>query len=151
MIDQAVDDFSIPATGGSTFTLSAQRGSIVVLYFYPKDSTPGCTTEAQDFRDLYAEFVAAGALVVGVSRDGLKSHENFKAKQALPFALLADVDETLCQRFAVIKQKKMYGKEVRGIERSTFLIDRAGVLRREWRGLKVAGHAQQVLAAVRSL
>ncbi len=151
MIDQAVDDFSIPATGGSTFTLSAQRGSVVVLYFYPKDSTPGCTTEAQDFRDLYAEFVAAGALVVGVSRDSLKSHENFKAKQALPFALLADIDETLCQRFAVIKQKKMYGKEVRGIERSTFLIDRAGVLRREWRGVKVAGHAQQVLDAVRSL
>lgn len=151
MIDQAVDDFSIPATGGATFTLSAQRGSVVVLYFYPKDSTPGCTTEAQDFRDLHAEFVAAGALVVGVSRDSLKSHENFKARQALPFALLADVDETLCQRFAVIKQKKMYGKEVRGIERSTFLIDRAGVLRREWRGLKVAGHAQQVLDAVRSL
>ncbi len=151
MIDQAVDDFSIPATGGSTFTLSAQRGSVVVLYFYPKDSTPGCTTEAQDFRDLYAEFAAAGALIVGVSRDSLKSHENFKAKQALPFALLADVDETLCQRFAVIKQKKMYGKEVRGIERSTFLIDRAGVLRREWRGLKVAGHAQQVLDAVLNL
>ncbi len=151
MIDQPVDDFSTPATGGSTFTLSAQRGSIVVLYFYPKDSTPGCTTEAQDFRDLYAEFVAAGALVVGVSRDSLKSHENFKTKQALPFTLLADVDETLCQRFAVVKQKKMYGKEVRGIERSTFLIDRTGVLRREWRGLKVPGHAQQVLAAVRSL
>jgi len=151
MIDQIVEDFSVPATGGQTFTLSAQRGRVVVLYFYPKDSTPGCTSEAQDFRDLYDQFDAVGAIVVGVSRDSLKSHENFKAKQQLPFALLSDADETLCQRFGVIKQKKMYGKEVRGIERSTFLIDRTGVLRCEWRGLKVAGHAQQVLAAVRSL
>ncbi|HNH24579.1 MAG TPA: peroxiredoxin, partial [Accumulibacter sp.] len=119
MIDQIVEDFSVPATGGQTFTLSAQRGRVVVLYFYPKDSTPGCTSEAQDFRDLYDQFDAVGAIVVGVSRDSLKSHENFKAKQQLPFALLSDADETLCQRFGVIKQKKMYGKDVRGIERST--------------------------------
>ncbi|HMW18245.1 MAG TPA: peroxiredoxin [Accumulibacter sp.] len=151
MIDQIVEDFSVPATGGQTFTLSAQRGRVVVLYFYPKDSTPGCTSEAQDFRDLYDQFDAVGAIVVGVSRDSLKSHENFKAKQQLPFALLSDADETLCQRFGVIKQKKMYGKDVRGIERSTFLIDRDGVLRAEWRGLKVAGHAQQVLETVRGL
>lgn len=145
MIDQTVDDFSLPATGGRTFTLSACRGSVVVLYFYPKDSTPGCTTEAQQFRDLHARFAAAGAVVVGVSRDSIKSHENFKAKQDLPFDLLSDADELLCSRFAVIKQKSMYGKQVRGIERSTFVIDRNGVLRREWRGVKVAGHAQEVL------
>ncbi|MBL8398393.1 MAG: peroxiredoxin [Candidatus Accumulibacter sp.] len=151
MIDQSVDDFSLPATGDQTFTLSAHRGRIVVLYFYPKDSTPGCTSEAQDFRDLHDQFDAAGATVVGVSRDSLKSHENFKAKQQLPFALLSDADEVLCQRFGVIKQKKMYGKDVRGVERSTFVIDRHGVLRSEWRGLKVAGHAQQVLDAVRRL
>ena len=145
MIDQTVEDFSLPATGGRTFTLSACQGSIVVLYFYPKDSTPGCTTEAQQFRDLHARFVATGAIVVGVSRDSIRSHENFKAKQDLPFDLLSDAEELLCSRFAVIKQKSMYGKQVRGIERSTFVIDRRGVLRREWRGVKVAGHAQEVL------
>jgi len=145
MIDQIVDDFSLPATGGRTFTLSACRGNLVVLYFYPKDSTPGCTTEAQQFRDLHARFAATGAVVVGVSRDSIKSHENFKAKQELPFDLLSDAEELLCNRFAVIKQKSMYGKQVRGIERSTFVIDRKGVLRREWRGVKVAGHAQEVL------
>ncbi len=151
MIDQRVDDFSLPATGGQTFTLSACLGSVVVLYFYPKDSTPGCTTEAQQFRDLYPRFVEAGAAVVGISRDGLKSHENFKARQELPFALLSDADEMLCSRFAVIKMKTMYGKQVRGIERSTFVIDRQGVLRREWRGLKVDGHAQAVLDFVSQL
>ncbi len=145
MIDQTVDDFSLPATSDRAFTLSACRGSIVVLYFYPKDSTPGCTTEAQQFRDLYPQFVKAGAVVVGVSRDGIKSHENFKARQNLPFDLLADTEELLCARFAVIKMKSMYGKQVRGIERSTFVIDRQGVLRREWRAVKVAGHAQAVL------
>ncbi|KFB67942.1 peroxiredoxin [Candidatus Accumulibacter vicinus] len=145
MIDQTVDDFSLPATGSRTFTLSACLGSPVVLYFYPKDSTPGCTTEAQQFRDLYPQFVEAGALVVGVSRDRVKSHENFKAKQNLPFDLLSDTEELLCTRFAVIKMKSMYGKQVRGIERSTFVIDGQGVLRCEWRRVKVAGHAQEVL------
>ncbi|MDR1888967.1 MAG: peroxiredoxin [Zoogloeaceae bacterium] len=146
-----VADFSLPATGGETFSLSAQRGHIVVLYFYPRDSTPGCTTEAQNFRDLYPEFIRAGARVVGVSRDSLKSHENFKEKQALPFALLCDADEALCQQFGVIKQKKLYGKAVRGIERSTFVIDREGVLRREWRAIKIPEHAKSVLNYVLSL
>ena len=145
MIDQTVADFSLPATGDQTFTLSDCRGSTVILYFYPKDSTPGCTTEAQQFRDLQPQFVKAGAIVLGVSRDSIRSHENFKAKQNLPFALLSDADELLCARFSVIKMKSMYGKQVRGIQRSTFVIDGQGVLRREWRGLKVAGHAQQVL------
>lgn len=151
MSDPQVADFTLPATSGQSFTLSAQRGKTVVLYFYPKDSTPGCTTEAQQFRDLYPEFLAAGALVLGVSRDSLKSHENFKLKQELPFELLCDKEETLCQQFEVIKMKKMYGKEVRGIERSTFVIDAAGVLRREWRGVKVPGHAQEVLDYVQTL
>ena len=151
MIDQTVDDFSLPATGGRTFTLSACRGSTVVLYFYPKDSTPGCTTEAQQFRDLHPQFVKAGAIVVGVSRDSLKAHENFKGKQDLPFDLLSDSDELLCARFSVIRMKSMYGKQVRGIERSTFVVDREGVLRREWRGIKVAGHAQEVLDFVAQL
>jgi peroxiredoxin Q/BCP len=151
MIDQTVDDFSLPATGGRTFTLSACQGSAVVIYFYPKDSTPGCTTEAQQFRDLHPQFVAAAAVVVGVSRDSIKSHENFRAKQDLPFDLLSDADELLCSRFAVIKMKSMYGKQVRGIERSTFVIDRQGILRREWRGVKVAGHAQEVLDFIAQL
>ena len=151
MIDQTVEDFSLPASGGRTFTLSACRGSTVVLYFYPKDSTPGCTTEAQQFRDLYPKFVEAGAVVVGVSRDSVRSHENFKAKQELPFDLLSDAEEILCARFSVIKMKSMYGKQVRGIERSTFVIDGHGVLRREWRGVKVAGHAQEVLDFISGL
>ncbi len=151
MIDQTVADFSLPATGGRTFTLSACQGSPVVLYFYPTDSTPGCTTEAQQFRDLHPQFVKAGAIVVGVSRDSIRSHENFKARQDLPFDLLADADEVLSASFSVIKMKSMYGKQVRGIERSTFVIDRQGVLRREWRGVKVAGHAQEVLDFVAQL
>ncbi|WP_300452873.1 peroxiredoxin [Accumulibacter sp.] len=145
MLDQTVADFSLPATGGQILTLSAYRGSTVVLYFYPKDSTPGCTSEAQQFRDLYPKFVAAGAVVLGVSRDSVKSHENFKAKQNLPFDLISDSEESLCQRFSVIKMKSMYGKQVRGIERSTFVIDREGLLRRAWRGVRVTGHAQEVL------
>jgi thioredoxin-dependent peroxiredoxin len=151
MLNPTVADFSLPATNGQTFTLSAQRGKTVVLYFYPKDSTPGCTTQAQGFRDLQAEFIAAGAVVVGVSRDSLKSHENFKLKQSLNFELLSDSEEVLCQQFDVIKQKKMYGKDVRGIERSTFLIDPNGVLRQEWRKVKVDGHVPEVLAAVKAL
>ena len=151
MLDAKVADFSLPATGGETFQLSAQAGKVLVLYFYPKDSTPGCTTEAQQFRDLHPQFVAAGAVIAGVSRDSLKSHENFKLKQSLPFALISDSEEVLCQQFDVIKMKKMYGKEVRGIERSTFVIDQKGVLRREWRGVKVPGHAAEVLTVVQSL
>lgn len=151
MLDTAVPDFSLPATSGQTFTLAAQAGQVVVVYFYPKDSTPGCTTEAQQFRDLHGEFAAAGAVILGVSRDSLKSHENFKAKQALPFELGADTDEAVCTLFAVMKLKNMYGKQVRGVERSTFVIDRDGVLRREWRGVKVPGHAQEVLDFVKTL
>lgn len=151
MIDTIVEDFESPATGEKPFRLSTQRGKVVVLYFYPKDSTPGCTTEAQQFRDLYEQFLAAGAIVAGVSRDSLRSHENFKARQELPFDLLSDADERLCTQFAVIKDKKLYGKPVRGIERSTFVIDRAGILRREWRGVKAQGHAQEVLDFVKTL
>jgi peroxiredoxin Q/BCP len=147
----AVPDFTLPATGGGNFTLASQRGKPLVIYFYPKDSTPGCTTEAGQFRDLHAEFVKAGGSVWGVSRDSLKSHENFKARLGLPFELLTDADERLCVMFDVIKMKNMYGKQVRGIERSTFLIDRDGRLAREWRGVKVDGHAAEVLAALKSL
>ena len=151
ILDPPVSHFELPATGPPPFRLSAQRGKTVVLYFYPKDSTPGCTTEAQQFRDLHADFLAAGSVLAGVSRDSLRSHENFKTKQALPFELISDTDETLCQRFGVIKEKKLYGKLVRGIERSTFVIDAHGILRREWRGIKVPGHAQEVLDYVRTL
>lgn len=151
MLDQAAPDFSLPATGGQAITLSALKGDKVVLYFYPKDSTPGCTTESQQFRDLHADFLAAGSLVFGISRDSLKSHDNFRAKQELPFDLISDPDETACTLFGVMKLKNMYGKQVRGIERSTFVIDAAGVLRREWRGVKVPGHAQEVLDYVQTL
>jgi len=146
-----VPDFSLPATGGKTFRLAELRGQPLVIYFYPKDSTPGCTTEAGQFRDLHAEFVKSGGSVWGVSRDSLKSHESFKAKLELPFELLCDADETACALFAVIKMKNLYGKQVRGIERSSFLIDRAGRLAREWRGVKVDGHATEVLAALQAL
>lgn len=146
-----VPDFSLPATGGTRFRLADQHGRPLVIYFYPKDSTPGCTTEAQQFRDLHAQFVAAGGSVWGVSRDSLKSHENFKVKLGLPFELICDADETACALFDVIKMKSLYGKPVRGIERSTFLIDRSGRLAREWRGVKVANHAAEVLAALKSL
>ncbi|TAM50272.1 MAG: peroxiredoxin [Paraburkholderia sp.] len=149
-VDQPIPDFSAPATGGE-ITLSGLRGKKLVLYFYPKDNTPGCTTEGLQFRDLYPQFQKAGAEIVGVSRDSLRSHENFKAKLELPFPLIADTDETLCSLFGVIKMKKMYGKEVRGIERSTFLIDAQGVLRREWRGVKVPGHVEETLEAVQAL
>jgi peroxiredoxin Q/BCP len=151
MLDQKFPDFSLPATSGSTFNLAAQAGKVVVIYFYPKDSTPGCTTEGQNFRDLHAEFVAANTVILGISRDSLKSHENFKAKQELPFELGSDADETVCNLFSVMKMKNMYGKQVRGIERSTFVIDRDGVLRREWRGVKVPGHVQEVLDFVKTL
>ena len=143
-------DFSAPATGGM-FTLSEHLGEIVVLYFYPKDNTPGCTNEGAQFRDAYARFRKAGAIVAGVSRDSLKSHEGFKAKMEFPFELIADTDERLCTQFDVIRMKNMYGKQVRGIERSTFLIDGNGKLVSEWRKVKVDGHVDEVLAAVQAL
>lgn len=146
-----VPDFSLPATGGGTFQLAAHAGKPLVIYFYPKDSTPGCTTEAGQFRDLHAEFAKLGCPIYGVSRDSLKSHENFKAKLDLPFELLSDPDELACGLFDVMKMKNMYGKQVRGVERSTFLIDANGILRQEWRGVKVDGHARAVLEAVQSL
>lgn len=140
-------DFTLPAHGNQLFRLSSHRGNPVVIYFYPRDSTPGCTTEAQDFRDLYAEFRKINCVVVGISRDSIKSHANFAEKQCLPFPLLSDADESVCEQFGVMKLKKLYGKQVRGIERSTFLIDRNGTVAREWRGVKVAGHAAAVLSA----
>ncbi len=146
----AVPEFEAPGTGG-TFRLSSQRGKKVVLYFYPKDDTPGCTLEGQNFRDLHTEFRAAGAEVFGISRDSLASHARFKAKMAFPFELIADSDEVVCALFNVMTMKNMYGKQVRGIERSTFLIDAAGRVVREWRGVKVPGHVDEVLEAVKSL
>lgn len=151
MLDTRIPDFSLPATSGQTFNLAAQAGKVVVVYFYPKDSTPGCTTEGQQFRDLHEQFAAVDAVILGVSRDSVKSHENFKAKQGFPFELGSDGDEAVCTLFGVMKMKNMYGKQVRGIERSTFVIDRSGVLRREWRGVKVPGHAQEVLDFIKTL
>jgi len=146
----AVPDFTLPATNGN-FTLSAHRGKPLLLYFYPKDSTSGCTVEAQQFRDLHGEFARLGCAIYGISRDSLKSHGNFKEKQCLPFDLLVDADEIACRLFDVIKLKNMYGKQVLGIQRSTFLIDKEGRLAREWRGVKVDGHAAEVLAALKAL
>ena len=143
-------DFTLPSPGDASFTLSSAP-KLLVLYFYPKDNTPGCSNEAAAFRDLYPAFRAAGAEVVGISRDSLKSHENFRARFELPFALLSDSDETVCTLFDVIKMKNMYGKQVRGIERSTFLIGRDGAIAAEWRKVKVPGHAEQVLEAVKAL
>ena len=151
MLDTKIPDFSLPATSGQTFNLASQVGKVVVIYFYPKDSTPGCTTEGQQFRDLHEQFAAVDAVILGISRDSVKSHENFKAKQSFPFELGSDADEALCNLFGVMKMKNMYGKQVRGVERSTFVIDRNGVLRREWRGVKVPGHAQEVLDFVKTL
>ena len=151
MPGKAVKDFSLPATGGGTFKLSDQRGKTLVVYFYPKDNTPGCTVEGTDFRDRYKEFARARAEVVGVSRDSVKSHEGFKAKMKFPFELLSDADEKVCTLFGVMKMKSMYGKKVRGIERSTFVIDKDGVLAREWRGVKVPGHVEEVLNFVKTL
>lgn len=151
MSHQAVPNFTLPATGAVDFTLYPIPGKSLVIYFYPKDSTPGCTTEAQQFRDLYAQFQKAGSDLVGISRDSIKSHENFKTKFTLPFALLSDAEETVCTQFGVMKQKMMYGKQVRGIERSTFVLDSKGIIRKEWRGLKADGHAQEVLSFVQTL
>lgn len=150
-IGQPVPDFTATATGDTTVTLSELKGRQVVVYFYPKASTPGCTTEGGDFRDRKADFEAANTVILGVSRDGIRAQENFKAKQAFNFELVSDKDETVCGVFDVIKLKKMYGKEHLGIERSTFLIDAEGNLAREWRGVKVPGHAQEVLEAAQAL
>lgn len=147
----SVADFTLPATGGTDFTLYPIHSKSLVIYFYPKDNTPGCTTEAQQFRDLHAEYKKAGSEIVGISRDSIKSHENFKSKFTLSFELLSDADEVACNIFGVIKQKMMYGKQVRGIERSTFVLDNKGIIRKEWRALKADGHAQEVLDFVKTL
>lgn len=149
-LGQAVPNFTAEATSDQQISLSDLKGKKVVLYFYPKDSTPGCTNQGGDFRDLYSDFQAANTLVFGISRDGLRSHENFKAKQSFPFELISDKDETLCKLFDVLKLKKMFGKEHLGIERSTFLIDEEGKLAQEWRKVKVPGHVQEVLEAAQA-
>ena len=151
MASQAVEDFSLPSTGGTTFQLSKAKANTLVLYFYPKDNTPGCTTEGEQFRDLHDAFREVGADIYGISRDSLKSHENFKAKLGLPFELLSDEDEKACAQFGVIKMKNMYGKQVRGIERSTFVLDKDRRIAKEWRGVKVPNHAQEVLDFVKTL
>ncbi len=151
MLDKPAPDFELPATGGKTFRLSRAKGSPLVLYFYPKDNTPGCTTEGQQFRDHFPEFQKNGCAIYGISRDSMKSHENFKAKMGFPFELLSDADESACKLYDVIKMKNMYGRKVRGIERSTFAVDGKGIVRREWRGVKVPGHVQEVLEFVKSL
>jgi peroxiredoxin Q/BCP len=150
-IGETIPDVELPATGDKTIKLSDFRGKRLVLYFYPKASTPGCTQEGLDFSAAAADFDAANTVILGASRDGIKAQENFKAKQGFSFDLLSDKDETLCRAFDVIKMKKMYGKESLGVERSTFLVDESGVLRRDWRGVKVKGHVDEVLEAVRAL
>ena len=149
--ENRVGDFSLPCTGGKAFRLSEVKSRFLVLYFYPKDNTPGCTTEGVQFRDLHAQFQKLDCGIYGVSRDSLKSHEGFKAKHGFPFDLLSDAEEKACSQFKVIKMKNLYGKQVRGIERSTFVLDREGVIRREWRGIKVPGHVQEVLDFVKTL
>jgi peroxiredoxin Q/BCP len=150
-LNKPLPEFEAFATGGVKFTPQAYANKTVVLYFYPKDNTPGCTTEAMQFRDHHKQFLNAGAVVFGVSRDNMTSHDKFKQNLELPFELIADTEEKLCHMFGVVKNKIMYGKKVKGIERSTFLIDGSGVLRGEWRGLKVAGHVEEVLEAAEAL
>ena len=151
MIDRAsLPDFELPATGQQRFQLSAFKGHPVVLYFYPRDNTPGCTVEGEQFRDLHRQFQKAGVAVFGISRDSIASHEGFRKKMSFPFELLSDPEEKACGIFGVMKMKNMYGKKVRGVERSTFVIDRGGRIAREWRGVKVPGHAQEVLEFVQS-
>ena len=149
VLNKALPEFEAQATSGVKFTPAAFAGRSVVLYFYPKDHTPGCTTEAMQFRDRHKDFVKSGAVVFGVSRDNMASHEKFRQNLELPYQLIADTEEKLCHMFGVVKNKIMYGKKVKGIERSTFLIDPAGVLRAEWRGIKIAGHVDEVLKAVK--
>jgi peroxiredoxin Q/BCP len=150
-LNEPVSDFCAAATGDQTVSLASLKGRNVVIYFYPKDSTPGCTTEGQNFRDRIEDFAALNTVIFGVSKDSLKSHENFRTKQCFPFDLLSDPDEALCQQFDVIKEKNMYGRKYMGIERSTFLIDAEGVLRNEWRKVKVKGHVDEVFEAVKAL
>ena len=150
-LNRVVADFKAATTRDQTIHLKELRGKNVVLYFYPKDSTPGCTTEGQDFRDLHARFKRLNTVILGVSRDSLASHEKFRDKQSFPFDLISDPDEKLCQKFDVIKEKNLYGRKFMGVERSTFLIDAAGKLRNEWRKVKVKGHAAEVLEAVKAL
>lgn len=147
-LNQTVPDFEIAATGNKTIKLSDLRGKRVVLYFYPKDNTPGCTLEGQNFRDNITQFDQLNTVIFGISRDSIKMHENFKKKQEFPFDLLSDPDETVCQLFGVIQLKKLYGKEYMGVERSTFLIDENGVLKQEWRKVKVKQHVEEVLSAI---
>ncbi|CEK12080.1 peroxiredoxin [Legionella hackeliae] len=150
-INDKVANFKFTATNGLSGQLNDFQGKWLILYFYPKDSTPGCTTEGQDFRDAYTQLKKLNAEVLGISRDSLKSHENFKCKQEFPFELISDTEEALCQQFDVIKMKSMYGKQVRGIERSTFLIDPKGILRREWRKVSVKGHVAEVMNTLQQL
>ncbi len=150
-MNRVVRDFKCEATGDKTIQLKSLRGKKVVVYFYPKDSTPGCTTEGQDFRDLHGKFKRQNSVILGVSRDSLASHEKFRDKHNFPFDLLSDPDEKLCRQFDVIKEKSLYGRKFLGIERSTFLIDETGKLRREWRKVRVKGHAAQVLEAVKDI
>ena len=150
-MNRVVGDFTAAATGDKTIRLKDLRGQNVVIYFYPKDSTPGCTQEGIDFRDLHSKFRRQKTVILGVSRDSLASHEKFKEKQAFPFDLISDPDEKLCKKFDVIKEKTLYGRKFLGVERSTFLLDSAGKLRREWRKVKVKGHADDVLDAVKAL
>lgn len=150
-LNQPVPDFTAQTTSGLTVNLAELAGRTVVMYFYPKDNTPGCTTQGQAFRDLYSEFQAAGAVVFGVSKDSMRTHENFRDKHQFPFELISDPDEALCRLFDVIRMKQMYGKQYEGIERSTFLIDASGVLRQEWRKVKVPGHVEQVLKVAQGL
>lgn len=149
-LNRVVADFKAAATGDQTVRLADYRGKKVVIYFYPKDNTPGCTTEGQDFRDLYAKFKRQNAVVFGVSRDTIASHEKFKEKFKFPFELISDPDEKLCRKFDVIREKTLYGRKFMGVERSTFLLDERGKLRQEWRKVKVSGHAQAVLDAVKN-
>lgn len=150
-VGKTAPNVSLPATGDKTVSLRSLRGGWVVLYFYPKDSTSGCTREGEDFRDLHARFRRAGATILGISRDSLRSHERFRDKHGFPFDLLSDTDEAACSAYDVIRDKTMYGKKVRGIERSTFIIDPAGKLRQEWRKVRVEGHAEAVLESLKSL
>jgi len=151
VIGKPVENFTLNATGDQQISLASLQGKNVVLYFYPKDSTPGCTTEGQNFRDLHDQFEALDTIILGVSRDSLKAHENFKAKHDFPFELLSDPEEKLCRQFDVIKKKNLYGRKSMGVERSTFIIDKKGVLRKEWRKVKVKGHAQEVLDSIKTL
>ncbi len=150
-LNETVPDFSAAMTGDQTFTLSEKRGKNLVLFFYPKDNTPGCTTESLRFRDLHPDFLAANTEIFGISRDSLRSHEGFKAKLEMPFDLISDPDEVLCNLFGVMKTKSMYGKQVRGVDRSTFVIDASGKLVKEWRGVKVPGHVDDVLEYAKTI